>query len=402
MIRKLTLGLFLASIGFSVGCGENADETDSPSFSYDATISSLNNASDSLSSAGGNLDSAASSSLSIGGEFAPFEVAPFSAETTSNALNYCSQYGRAWNSGDDSPRNPTEANYAIHMIECTARIDESTETPLGFLSQMKFIMCMLADENVDLTVAGTTSNVSVNPTQASERCNALTESNIKEDNTTYTFDVVVTDDPNAAWDKQIQLDAGGNPFYRVMMAETSTSLAIKAQGGFDAGTPGEALDIHISRGDGALLFEFTNGQDDKEGHIRLRLDGTMSGWEFSTISQVQGIRVIGGNNTASNGNSYEGATLTGTLSSLNYEAVQVSNVAGGTCEVGQQVGCNSSAGADCSNGGCITYGDPVDNTFSDNDNFADDIADITGGPLCFTSVTNALAPDRSALGSCSL
>ena len=171
--------------------------------------------------------------------------------------------------------------------------------------------------------------------------------------------------------------------------------AVEYSDGSEAGT----IDLTSNSTTGVLLFEFTfNKTSNNISHSRMKITGTMSSsFEFSTVSDVSGIKIVCEVNNgclATNGG-YSGATVSGAPASIQYEAIWV---AGGTCNVGD--GCIATTGTSCS-GSCITF-TPTTSTFATNGSFSTDITDVTSGPICFTSVTEDLAPTRSTLSSCSL
>jgi hypothetical protein len=369
----------------------------SGSTSYDGAVGQLKSAADAVTSAGSEFGTSSLYAASIGENLKRSMLT--SSEEQSSDIEYCSNKGRAWNESGSVVANAGEVDFAIHNIECLARVDQTTETPVGFLSQIAFIGCILEDAGVDLNVTAsqTFPNITVNPATSSDTCKALTNTNIKSDDQDYTFSVNVTVAPTG-WDRKVELLVGAStPFYTVLISEDSGKLAIKAAE-YDSGVIDGTFDINIDQSEGALVYESVS--DGNYGHARLRLAGTInSSWEFTSVSSVQGVSIVCNDTNGCNGGSgsYEGSTVNGTLDALAYEAIRVS---GSTCDLG--TGCSAATGTDCSAGTCLTYGSHTTNTFANDEDFGNDMDDLTSGPICFSSVGVATAPTRSTLAACTL
>jgi hypothetical protein len=238
------------------------------------------------------------------------------------------------------------------------------------------------------------------PLKASSRCNALTKGSIKEDTTRYTFNVTVTINPTG-WDKKIQIDIGNDPFYTLLISEVSgKKLALKAAE-YDGASISGTFDINMNQDTGVLVFESVSTRN--PGHDRLRMEGTMnSSWNFTSVSNVEGIRIVcsSANGCDGGSGSYSGATVKGALNALAYEAIAVS---GATCSFGN-TGCTATTGTDCSAGsGCINYGVLTSaNTFAADASFSTDMDNLTSGPICISAVDNSTAPTRSTISNCTL
>lgn len=384
-MKKIILLCLIAS--FLVSCGGDGGTSSTNTNTVDGALSTV---SDGVKSAGEGMNSSSLMALRYPSS------ANKSTETQSSSLTYCTQFGNAWDATNSSVADANDTNYAIHQIECAARIAESTETPLGFLSQIEFIVCILTDAGVDFNTAGTYSNISVVPANGSATCKAKTQGSIKNETDTYTFNVTIADNPTG-WDKSATLTVGGNPFYKIFASFGTDALAIKAIE-YDSGTAKTSFDVHVNQGQGALLFESMSYKDNTEGHVRLLVEGTIGGdYKFSSVSNVEGIKVIGSDET--NTNSWSGATLKGNPSgSIFYEALQVSNGTNALCASG----CTASTGSSCGSSQCVNFGTPNASPFVDESAFATPIADETSGPICFASVTNATAPTRSTLSTCTI
>jgi hypothetical protein len=397
-MKKFGMLIFCA---FLLSCGSDDDASTATSTQFTGALGQLNSAATAVSSAGDEFDTVT--------KMASYESAShrlkksrikLSTEAQSSSLTYCSNKGGAWDSANSEQAQVDDANYAIHAIECLARVDQTTETPIGFLSQIAFIGCILEEAGADLNVTATTtySNISVNPANGSARCKTLTNTNITDDTTDYTFNVIVTLAPTG-WDKKVEIKIGSDPFYTILIAEAAGKLAIKAAE-YDGANAGGTFDVNMNSTTGVLIFESTSVTN--FGHARLKMEGALSSsFEFTSVSDVEGVTIIchGTNGCNGGSGSYSGATVKGALGALDYEAIQVT---GSTCDLGQS-GCSGTTGTDCSNGsGCLTYGSHATNTFADDDSFSTDMDNLTSGPICYSSVGVTTAPARSLLSSCTL